>query len=441
MKTSSKAYLFAPLLLCLILTFCLSASAFPQKVLSIPMQGHTTTNSIKIWFMVEDVSQVEVSLKGRPGSEFALQTAGRPNWQGKIPLEGDFEGLEPGTEYEVLVKLDGVEWPEKTMVRTFSKEFEGEYSFMAGSCALYGTGAFRAIRPGTFTHIYETMLATPSDFFLWLGDNVYLLTNEWNSVSRTYEKYTKTRLEGRLSAFVHSRPQYAILDDHDFGPDNSGSAFENKGMTSACFADFWPNPYSGTTETQGNFCHFSHKDSDFFLLDDRFHRKAADKSQMYGAGQMTWLKEKLKASKAAFKFISTGSQSLSPVNQGEVWEDYAERQELFDFIKENKIEGVVFLSGDRHFTEMMKLQQAGMYPLYELTCSPLTSILRKKPLNEDDPEHINPLRLEGTLLVDHNFARLTVTGPLDDRTCVVEVFSAQGSVFWKREIKQRELRF
>ena len=33
----------------------------------------------------------------------------------------------------------------------------------------------------------------------------------------------------------------------------------------------------------------------------------------------------------------------------------------------------MFLSGDRHFTELLKVERPGTYPLYEFTSSPLTS--------------------------------------------------------------------
>lgn len=428
--------LLSPVLLaCLLVS---STFAFGQRLSCPPMQGHTTPHSMRIWLMAEGAQSVTVTLGGQSQT---MQLAGQFAWDGHVPMTFDFSGLAAGTEYPLAVRLDGQAWPTAYALRTFTDDKAGAYSFTLGSCALYGTGAFRLIRPGTFTHIYESMLATPSDFFLWMGDNVYLLTGEWDDSSRTYEKYTKVRLEARGNAFMTSRPQYAIRDDHDFGPDNSGFDFANKGITTAAFHDFWPNPPAALPDVPGTFTKFSYRDSDFFLLDGRHYRKAADSSQMYGPEQMRWLCRELEASKATFKFIATGSQSLSQVNPGETWAVYAERSAFLDFLREARIPGVVFLSGDRHFTEMMRYQPEGMYPLYEVTCSPLTSILRKRPLRKNDVEYNNPLRLDGTKLVDHNYGRLSIDGPETNRVCKVEIFDAVGQVVWTREIRAAELRW
>lgn len=50
-----------------------------------------------------------------------------------------------------------------------------------------------------------------------------------------------------------------------------------------------------------------------------------------------------------------------------------ELNELLTAIEREKINGVLFLSGDRHHTELTKVSRAGTYPLYDLTSSPLTS--------------------------------------------------------------------
>jgi alkaline phosphatase D len=177
------------------------------------------------------------------------------------------------------------------------------WSFMLGSCAFYGLGATRAIKPGRHVLIFDAMRAQATDFMLWLGDNVYLLNGEWNDQSRMYEKYTKVRLEPHTNAFLTSRPQYAILDDHDYGPDNAEGNFENKGMTMACFQDFWPNPYFGPGDGQGTYYQFDYQDAAFFMLDDRWFRNSEAHAQVIGPGQMAWLQAKLKACTATFKFI------------------------------------------------------------------------------------------------------------------------------------------
>ena len=59
----------------------------------------------------------------------------------------------------------------------------------------------------------------------------------------------------------------------------------------------------------------------------------------------------------------------------DTWRGYPEeREELFDFIKDNKINGVMLMSADRHRHDAWKHFREGTYPLYEFTSSRLTNI-------------------------------------------------------------------
>ena len=96
---------------------------------------------------------------------------------------------------------------------------------------------------------------------------------------------------------------------------------------------------------------------------------------MLGEAQLTWLLDALTFSRAPFKVVVVGGQTLNPV---EIYENYVnvapeERERLIAGIVERRIEGVVFLTGDRHHTELIRLQPEGFYPLYDFTSSPLTA--------------------------------------------------------------------
>ena len=50
-----------------------------------------------------------------------------------------------------------------------------------------------------------------------------------------------------------------------------------------------------------------------------------------------------------------------------------ERNEIFTFLTENKIEGVVLMSADRHRSDLWKIDRPGDYALYEFNSSRLTN--------------------------------------------------------------------
>ncbi|MEY3441980.1 MAG: hypothetical protein RLZZ519_261 [Bacteroidota bacterium] len=399
------------------------------------MIGAVTANSAKVWFMVKDVREGELKV----GDDvYKFSTNGRKSWSGQVPITLETNRLPAGQRVNAQLWANGKALSDPFFIQTAAETVQPSWSFMMGSCAFYGVGATRLIKPGQFTDIFDAMRDHPTDFMIWLGDNVYLLNGEWNDDSRMYEKYTKARLDPHINDFLATRPQYAMLDDHDYGPDNAEGDFENKAATMSCFKDFWPNPYFGNG-SGATYTHFDYQDGSFFLLDDRWFRESDGHKQVLGAEQMGWLQEKLLASKAPFKFIALGSQVLSEANQKETWSKFPERQILFDFIKEKKITGVVFLSGDRHFTELCKLKQDGLYPLYDFTSSPLTSPLRKRVNKPKDPEFETPMRMPGTKFVAHSFGTVTISGAEGERVCELSTWDASGKLVWKYGISQTEL--
>jgi alkaline phosphatase D len=91
--------------------------------------------------------------------------------------------------------------------------------------------------------------------------------------------------------------------------------------------------------------------------------------------QKTWLKDSLKASEAIFKIIISGSGwSNSKGPGGDSWASFlSERNELFDYIRDEKVEGVLLLSGDTHIGELNTIpwSENGGYDMYDLVSSPL----------------------------------------------------------------------
>ena len=59
----------------------------------------------------------------------------------------------------------------------------------------------------------------------------------------------------------------------------------------------------------------------------------------------------------------------------DTWEGYAEeREKIFSFIEENKIEGVILISADRHRSDAWKITRENGYDFYEFESSKLTNV-------------------------------------------------------------------
>jgi alkaline phosphatase D len=150
-------------------------------------------------------------------------------------------------------------------------------------------------------------------------------------------------------------PIYAIWDDHDFGPNNSDGTEANKADSLVAFKEFWANPGFGEADNPGCYFTFTRGDVQFFMLDCRYYRSpnkapVGPEKTMLGARQLEWLKRELLASKARIKILATGSEWQTH-SSDDSWKMFLdERNALFDWIEEQRIEGVILLSGDRHFS-------------------------------------------------------------------------------------------
>ena len=197
------------------------------------------------------------------------------------------------------------------------------------------------------------------------------------------------------------------------------------------FKEMWPNQPQAD-EKEGIYFNFKHKEAEFFMLDGRYF-KVPD-SQLLGEKQMQWLLEKLKTSDAKFKFIVSGVQVLCDGGYENFRKYPAEFEQLMTFLSENKIEGVIFTSGDVHYTEASCVERKNEYPLYDFTLSPLTSF----PINY--LSHNNN-RIEGTKFNNYNFGEISFSGDESNRCCDIKAFNIRGEVQWSFRVFENDLKY
>jgi alkaline phosphatase D len=315
-----------------------------------------------------------------------------------------------------------------------------DISFIAGSCAYINEERYdRPGKPyGADYEIFKSIYEKKPEFMIWLGDNYYLREVDWDSWNGIVKRITHGRSIPELQPLWGSVHHYAIWDDHDFGPNDSDRGFWNKEKTLDAFKLFWPNPSFGINGKPGVTTFFQWGDLDFFMLDDRYYktpndRKDEDKT-ILGEEQINWLIDNLVYSQAPFKIIAVGSQFLN-TNTGS--ENFSrtpkEKERILKAIDENKIEGVVFLTGDVHRAEISKLEREGAYPIYDFTTSPLTAGPSKN--------YPNSLRIESTIFVNHNFAKFDITGPSKNRNMKCTLYDSFGKEVWSFSLNENELKY
>lgn len=432
-----KNLLLLPLLVFLLLQ---SNAQNPEKTRLItgPIVGSVTTTTARAWIAFKGNGLNMMWLEDTVDKSVYYPTGLSKinDNKGVTALNMDFTGLKPNHTYKAEF-IEGVGIHPKCVFTTQADTTVKDFDFLVGSCALMNTDISRFVFPGGSTAIFEVMRRKKSDFMLWLGDNIYYFGKHYKSYDGMFNRNLKVRnYFPALQYFLASVPQYAIWDDHDYGWNDADKNFPLKDTALVVFKGFWPNTYSPDS-LKGNYFSYSYYDAEFLMTDDRYFRDPeGDTSGAYfGVEQMQWIKNKLLTSQATFKFICSGSQVLNDSYYGESYAKYSkERNSLLDFIAYNNIKGVMFLSGDKHFSEMSKRNWKG-YPMYDFTSSPLTSPVVKIRTSG----FINNYSEPGTLLYRKNFGKVTITGPADNRVCKMEIFGIAGDKKWEYTVNANDL--
>ena len=415
-----------------------------------PMVGYATMREVLLWVQTTESAQVHFEYfdKANPSKRFKTEAFTTSKTSGYVARIIANEVL-PNKKYSYELFVNG-----DKITRDYPMEFQSqplwqwrtdppEVTLAIGSCNYVNEERFdRPGKPyGSDFEIFNAIYDKKPDLMIWLGDNTYLREADWNSKTGILHRYTHTRSLPELQPLLASTHHYAIWDDHDYGPNDSDSSFWLKDTTAEVFKLFWGNPNYDIINKGGITGFFQWADLHFFLLDNRFYRTSnnnfATERTLLGKDQIDWLINAMASSKAPFKFVCVGGQVLSTEA---VFENYAtfpkEQRYLLGKIREAKIEGVIFLDGDRHHTGLSRMQEnREVYPLYDLTCSSLTASAY------DNAEELNQYRLEETLFGKHNFGILRVTGPHNERVLQITIFDKDGKAVWTKKINANELRY
>jgi len=180
-------------------------------------------------------------------------------------------------------------------------------------------------------------------------------------------------------------PVYASWDDWDYlHNDKSGL---QKGQVSdsvrnalrALWEENWNNP-STAVEDRGIYFNTVIGDIEIIMLDTRSCRDwqtRNERGSFLGDAQMEWLFATLKASRAKFIILTSGTMWSDYITKGKdswgEW-DQAGREEIFRFIEDNQIGGVLLLSGDRHGSRAFAISRPSGFALNEFEAASLGGV-------------------------------------------------------------------
>ena len=313
--------------------------------------------------------------------------------------------------------------------------------------------------------IWDAVLATEPDLFIFLGDNVYLDTRD-PEVMR--QRYAELAAQPGFQKLKATTPILAIWDDHDFGENDAGADYPMKEESRRQFLDFFGEAADSPRRTRDGI-YTAHvfgpegRRVQVILPDLRWNRTPLKSLELgdqdyetwvraraavgettpgpydrnpdlaatqLGERQWRWLEEQLTVP-ADIRVFGSSLQVVADFAGWEGWINFAhDHQRLIGAIRDKKANGLFCLSGDTHFGEISKLDVNVPYPLWDITSSGLTEVWPVTPPNA--------LRVGGVFR-DQNFGLLTIGWNGDSPTVLAEVRDVNGVVRLEQAIRVADL--
>ncbi len=401
-------------LLALALNACVTTTTATPPRLAI-MQGVTGNDYTQVLVLTEGEQGyrfVLVDAQGRERSPHSTKVSRHASSSWRVQHVA-FRNLTPNTTYLLRVYQHGERRDERRL-RTLDPQ-RRKLRFAIASCMDDRTPQ---------GDIWQQMLALRPDVIFLIGDNVYADryvkgikygTKSWEIMATPAELWRRNVETRNYIALFKSEelvPVVATWDDHDYGINNGGRDYPYKKESLAVFDAFFASQPSAHYQRAGlgTAAFFNIYAFNFFLLDNRSFRVAkavaGKQQQHYGRKQLQWLWRNLQGKDYAM--LVGGDQFFGGYHRFESFEG-RNRQAFARFMAKLKTlpTKVVFISGDRHLTEIMRVPAAQLgYQTYEFTSSPIHGTLH--PSNWDKTP--NPRQIAGQDL-RHNFMLLELERP------------------------------
>lgn len=345
--------------------------------------------------------------------------------------------------------MGGFLWPGLTFGKRHTKAPNVLNTIAFGSCA----------RQDKSQPIWDAIIRKNPDLFLFLGDNIYGDTVDMKVLEKKYQELASKPGYQRL---LETCPVLSTWDDHDYGKNDAGVEYAMKRESERIFMDFFDIPQESARRNRsgiyGSYLFGPRgKRLQVILLDTRYFKDTSGRkkntmpeeqkkqknivgwylpsdntsSTLLGADQWQWLEGELKE-EADIRIICSSVQLVAYEKGMESWGNYPhERQRMFDLIQETEANGVFFVSGDVHFSELSRSTE-GAYPLYDFTCSGMTHH------NKAWSQAVNNFRI-GDAYAGKNAGIIEIGWDAPDPTIHFRTIAEDGQIMIHQQVNKSEL--
>jgi alkaline phosphatase D len=430
--------------------------------------GDVTDTGVILWTRVD--AEGEVTAEVASDEQFEQIVASetlQAEAEDDFVVKADIDGLEPdGSYFYRFLSPDGTASPVGTFLTAPAANVARDVVFA------YSADSASYLQPFT---LLSTVRQDAPDFFVYLGDTVIADPEvegmpHATTLPEYRQLYKDNRQDQHLLELLGATSTYAQWDDHEVVNDFDSETVDPDMLADGRQAFFEYNPIRQSLDDPSRLYRSFRwgKDVELFILDERQYRSAEffcldeegeteqfptrigeeacleglrDPSRtILGTQQKEWLKQALLDSDAKFKFIINevpiSEFLLLPYDR---WEGYpAEREEMLNFITDNGIENVIFLTTDLHGAVVNTLENGCM----EVITGP---IARETIGEELETMEVSTELLEGLLpgitdeyyeLDTYNYGLVKVLTSETPAKVVIEIKDGEGNLMHTLEIPE-----
>jgi alkaline phosphatase D len=325
-----------------------------------PLVGAVTDTSAKIFARTNKPATVAIETTTNPDvwpgvRSDSIQTAEESDDTAIVPITG----LTAETKYYYRILVDGM--PQQSAPYPSFRTFPPPGSFRDFTFIVISDTDH--VPDGQDAPVYAKVDEEDPAFVIQIGDFDHSVPLTLDQMRRQHQDVRDGPYPSSIAFHEHIAPRFPffhVWDDHDYGTNDSDKTFPGRADALKAFKEYYPVPDLPNPDA-GIWHKFRYAQCEFFMLDLRSQRDpnasadGPDKSMLDGDnipnGQKQWLKDSLVGSTARWKFIITSVpfNRTSKYARRDAWSGFGtERTEILDFLSQNAIGGVIFLSGDLH---------------------------------------------------------------------------------------------
>ncbi|MEM9026210.1 MAG: alkaline phosphatase D family protein [Verrucomicrobiota bacterium] len=411
------------------------------------MITHLSAREARIWIEWETVPKdalIRYSNPAESDGQFAAQViVGTDGISNTI-----LNQINPGRSYQYVVEADGGRLIEEFFTAPIHyKDIQQPPAFSVGIL-----GSHYVIEDGTEPP-YQVLEGNLDVFpvigrenfvgLIWAGSTSFLRDMDTTSIGGVMRRHGYNRSLSATRKLFSNIWHKAVPALGNFSAEHSSPTYAPNAWARYAFSKYWPSAADFHLKPHAEtplYHSFRWADTDFFFIDTHSEREGyhqrTESPKLFSDEQQIWLLRALARSDAPFKIVVSATSMLSPSDNPGNFSFADEQQESFlRALERNQFDGIVFISGGKHFGEVTKYVRPRGYSMYEMSVGSTTY------LDPSNPREPNFFREPLSYSEVPQFGRLSVSGEEGARVLSLALFETNGNLLFEQVIPQTELQW